>query len=90
MSLMYINQRCAWARILDDCNVRCNDEDMRSAHPCSSFRCISTVCFSHSVIKAAGKGYVTGLMNTLYPEGVISLQYVDDTLLFLEKDTHAA
>jgi hypothetical protein len=28
-------------------------------------------------------------MNSLYTEGVINLQYADDTLLFLEYDNHA-
>jgi hypothetical protein len=33
--------------------------------------------------KAALKGYIYGLMDDVYPGGVISLQYADDTLLFL-------
>jgi hypothetical protein len=36
--------------------------------------------------KATIKGYLKGLMSRLYPEGVISLQYADDTLLFLENN----
>jgi hypothetical protein len=42
--------------------------------------------FTRMLSKAASKGYITGLMNTLCPEGVISLQYADDTLLFLKHD----
>jgi hypothetical protein len=35
------------------------------------------------LMKTARKGYILGFMNNMYPEGVISLQYADDTLLFL-------
>jgi hypothetical protein len=45
--------------------------------------------FTRMLMKAAGNGYITGLMSTLHPEGVVSLQYVDDTLLFLEHDFKA-
>jgi hypothetical protein len=40
--------------------------------------------FSRMLGKVAGKGYITGLLSTLYPEGVISLQYAYDSLPFLE------
>jgi hypothetical protein len=43
--------------------------------------------FTRMLSKAASKGCNTGLMNTLCPEGVVSLQYADDTLLFLKHDT---
>jgi hypothetical protein len=46
--------------------------------------------FSCMLGKAAEKGYITGLLSTLYLEGVISLQYVDDSLLFLEHNYLAA
>jgi hypothetical protein len=36
------------------------------------------------LIKAAHRGYNTGFMKDICPERVISLQYADDTLLFLE------
>jgi hypothetical protein len=39
------------------------------------------------LIKADRKGHITGFMNSLYPEGVLSLQYAYDTLLFLKHDT---
>jgi hypothetical protein len=42
------------------------------------------------LIKAASRGHVTSLMSSLYHEGVISLQYVDDTLLFLEHGYQSA
>jgi hypothetical protein len=40
--------------------------------------------------KAARQHYLSGLMTYLYPEGVISLQYADDTLLFLSHDPRSA
>jgi hypothetical protein len=46
--------------------------------------------FSRMLGKAAGKGHITGILSTLYPEGVISLQYADDSLLFLEHNYIAA
>jgi hypothetical protein len=36
------------------------------------------------LIKAVKMDYLTGFMNSIYLEGVLSLQYVDDTLLFLK------
>jgi hypothetical protein len=41
------------------------------------------------LMKASSKGIITGLMSRMYPEGVMSLQYIDDTLLFLTHDTQA-
>jgi hypothetical protein len=46
--------------------------------------------FTRMLCKAAAKGYLVGLMNRLYPEGVISLQYANDTLLFLGNDSQGA
>jgi hypothetical protein len=46
--------------------------------------------FSIMLMKASGKGLITGLMSRMYPEGMISLQYVDDTLLFMTHDVQAA
>jgi hypothetical protein len=40
--------------------------------------------FSKMVNKGASCGMITGLCPHLVPGGVISLQYADDTLLFLE------
>jgi hypothetical protein len=42
--------------------------------------------FTTKLCKFASKGYLTGLMNRLCPEGVLSIQYVNDTLLFLGND----
>jgi hypothetical protein len=41
-------------------------------------------------IKADANGHITDLLGTLYPEGLISLQYVDYILLFLEHNYIAA
>jgi hypothetical protein len=42
--------------------------------------------FSRMLVKVAKEGYIRGFMTSLYPEGVISLQYADDTLIFLIHD----
>jgi hypothetical protein len=46
--------------------------------------------FTRMLSRAANRGYITGLMTALYPHGVISLQYADDTLLFLGNDAQEA
>jgi hypothetical protein len=46
--------------------------------------------FTRMLIKAARKGRITGFMSSLYPEGVLNLQYADDTLLFLKHDNTRA
>jgi hypothetical protein len=46
--------------------------------------------FSRMLVKAARRGYVSGFMNSLSEEGVISLQYADDTLIFVNHDCEAA
>jgi hypothetical protein len=46
--------------------------------------------FTRLLSKAAGMGYITSLMTRFYPKGVISLQYTDDTLLFLNSDVQGA
>jgi hypothetical protein len=45
--------------------------------------------FTRMLMKAARKGYISGLMTEAHPEGVVSLQYADDTLLFLAHDSRA-
>jgi hypothetical protein len=40
--------------------------------------------FTRILIKAATKGYITSFLDSLYTEGIISLQCADDTLLFLK------
>jgi hypothetical protein len=39
--------------------------------------------FTRILIKAAKMDYITGFMNSIHHEGVLSLQYANDTLLFL-------
>jgi hypothetical protein len=46
--------------------------------------------FTRMLIRATQGGYITCLITSLYPDGVISLQYADDTLLFLEHNDIAA
>jgi hypothetical protein len=41
-------------------------------------------------MKALSKGYLTKLLSSICPEGILSLQYADDTLIFLEHDYQAA
>jgi hypothetical protein len=45
--------------------------------------------FTRILMKAAKKGYIFGLMTKAQPEGVVSLQYIDDTLLFLAHESRA-
>jgi hypothetical protein len=76
--------------------IRLNDENnsyfkpgkgLRQEDPLSPllFNLVADV-FTKILMKAAGNGYLSGLMTSLHPEGVISLQYADDTLLFLSHD----
>jgi hypothetical protein len=46
--------------------------------------------FTRLLIKAARRGHIVGLMDSLYPKGVISLQYAYDTVLFLKHDYYYA
>jgi hypothetical protein len=46
--------------------------------------------FTRMLIKATRKGHITSSMSSLYSEGVLSLQYADDTLLFLKHDNTSA
>ena len=41
--------------------------------------------FTKMLMKAGEQGLISGLMPEVCPGGVISLQYADDTLLFLKK-----
>jgi hypothetical protein len=41
-------------------------------------------------MKASSKGYLTGLLSSMCLEGILSLQYTDDTLLFLKHNYQAA
>jgi hypothetical protein len=64
---------------------------LRQGDPLSPllFNLVANV-FAKMLVRAAQSGHITCLMTSLYPEGVISLQYVDDTLLFLSHDNIAA
>jgi hypothetical protein len=46
--------------------------------------------FSKMLIKAANGGLISGLLTRFTAGGIISLQYADDTLLFLENDLEKA
>jgi hypothetical protein len=75
-------------------SIRINDENIpffrpgkgvRQGDPLSPliFNLVVDV-FTRILIKAATRDYISGFLNSLYTEGIISLQYVDDTLLFLK------
>jgi hypothetical protein len=40
--------------------------------------------FTGMLMKAASKTYISRFMSSIYPEEVLSLRYVDDTLLFFK------
>jgi hypothetical protein len=46
--------------------------------------------FSRMLVKGANAGLIRGFYSNLIPRGVISLQYADDILLFLENDRKVA
>ena len=46
--------------------------------------------FTRMLVKSADHGLITGLMSEAFPGGIISLQYADDTLLFLENNLDKA
>jgi hypothetical protein len=46
--------------------------------------------FTKILYKAARNNLISGLLPSVVPGGVISLQYADDTILFLEKDVEMA
>jgi hypothetical protein len=80
--------------------IRLNDKNddffrpgkgLRQGDPLSSllFNLVFDV-FTRMLVRAAHGGHITSLMTSLYLEGIISLQYVDDTQLFLEHDRVAA
>jgi hypothetical protein len=81
-------------------SIRINDENgpyfkpgkgLRQGDPLSPllFNLVVDV-FSWMLMKVASEGIITGLMSGMYPEGVVSLQYAVDTLLFLTHDTQVA
>jgi hypothetical protein len=46
--------------------------------------------FTPMLVKAAGHGMIRGMCPQLYPRGIISLQYADDTILFVENNKKIA
>jgi hypothetical protein len=46
--------------------------------------------FTKTLAKAASHNLIKGLLPQVVPGGIISLQYADDTILFLEPDMHMA
>jgi hypothetical protein len=46
--------------------------------------------FTKMLIQAAAKNHITGLMHNMVNTGIISMQYADDTLLFLKNDVSSA
>jgi hypothetical protein len=78
---------------INDSNSGCfrSGKGLRQGDPLSPllFNLVVDV-FTRMLIKAAKRGHITDLLNSLYPEGIISLQYADDTLLFLDHDYQAA
>jgi DNA polymerase III psi subunit len=53
------------------------------------FSCVVDV-FSRMLVKGTNCGLIRGLCPNFIPGGVVSLQYADDTLLFLENDPQVA
>jgi hypothetical protein len=79
--------------------VKINDEEsdffltrkgLRQGHPIAPllFNCVVDV-YSRMLVKGAS-GLIRGLCPNFSPGGVVSLQYVDDTPLFLDKDPEVA
>jgi hypothetical protein len=46
--------------------------------------------FTRMLIKAESSNLIRGLCPQLYPGGIISLQYADDTILFIDNDLEVA
>ena len=46
--------------------------------------------FTKILVKASDRGFIRGLLPQVVPGGVISLQYADDTILFLENNIQYA
>jgi hypothetical protein len=76
--------------------VKVNDEEsdffltgkgLRQGDPIDPllFNCVVDV-FSRMLVKGTNCGLIRGLCPNFIPGGVVSLQYADDTLLFLEND----
>jgi hypothetical protein len=77
--------------------IRLNDENssyfkpgkgLRQPPPPLVFNVVVDI-FSRMLSKVVHRGYISGIMTDIYPEGVINLQYTDETLLFLSHDYDA-
>jgi hypothetical protein len=64
---------------------------LKQGDPCSPilFNLVADV-FTKMLSKAASTGLIRGLLPQVVPSGVISLQYADDTILFLENNERMA
>jgi hypothetical protein len=80
--------------------VRINDENstyfkpgkgLRQGDPLSPllFNLVADI-FTRMLIKAAANNLISGLLPNTFEGGIISLQYADDTLLFLQDDLEKA
>jgi hypothetical protein len=80
--------------------VKVNDEEsdffltgkgLRQGDPIAPllFNCVVDV-FPRMLVKGTNCGLIRGLCPNFIPSGVVSLQYADDTLLFLENDPQVA
>jgi hypothetical protein len=81
-----VNGRSIAVKINDDTSTYFQPgKGLRQGDPLSPllFNLVVDV-FTRMLMKAADIGYITGLMSALHPAGVVSLQYADDTLQFLE------
>ena len=74
---------------INDCNSVFSEtfKGVRQGDPASPmlFNLVADV-FSRMLNKAAINNFLTGMMSNIFPQGIISLQYADDTLLFLENN----
>jgi hypothetical protein len=57
--------------------------------PMALFNFVADV-FTKMLMRASVNNQITGLMHGMVSTGVISMQYVDDTLLFLRKNLTSA
>jgi hypothetical protein len=74
--------------------IRVNDENSQYFKPCKGLRHgdplspllfnLVVDIFSRMLMKIANKGYISSFMSNVFPGGVMSLLYADDTLLFLD------
>jgi hypothetical protein len=90
-----------WMKILiGSVGVRLNDMNsdffltsrgVRQGDPISPilFNYVADV-FTKMLIKAAAKNHITGLMHSMINTSIVSMQYADDTLLFLKNDLSSA